>query len=121
MILTDMLLFCSHTSQTKIAYCVALKILRRDYISLGLIILVAIAWPLAFILTPFWLLLQPLEACCSLFSDINVFLERFVTCKYCINTSFLVEKEGFCNMTGIWNVCRTVYFTHGILPLSLTI
>ena len=44
----------------------------------GLILLFLVAWPIAGILTPFWLLLQPLEACCSLFADINGFLERFI-------------------------------------------
>jgi len=49
------------------------------YSLVWLIILVFIAWPLAIFITPFWLFLQPLEAFCSLFADINGVLERFVT------------------------------------------
>ena len=54
----------------------------------GLILLFLIAWPIAAILAPFWLLLLPFESCCSLFADINGFLEKFVVCKWCIHVRF---------------------------------
>jgi hypothetical protein len=46
---------------------------------LWLIFLIFLVWPLALILSFFWIVLQPFEACCPVIRSINRFLERFVT------------------------------------------
>eukprot|EP00980_Cylindrotheca_fusiformis_P001978 scaffold443_cov125-Cylindrotheca_fusiformis.AAC.27 len=44
-----------------------------------LILLIFIAWPVAFFCCGFWILLQPFEACCPVFHQCGSFLERFIT------------------------------------------
>jgi len=49
------------------------------YSLVWLILLVFLAWPIAMLISPIWIILLPFEAFCGIIADLNGFLERFVT------------------------------------------
>jgi len=48
------------------------------YSIVWILLLFFVAWPIATIVSPFWILLMPFEDLLGCISDINGFLERFV-------------------------------------------